>query len=132
MQFLIFSQSYDYFLIIAFEMRQNLEKYRNTINLEDTADALSTGMVSTLLKFNSIISRFKFPQNYGAMSIEQKTRKMPLILSHLIYFLKVRGIERRVNSCWNERESSGPVTLLAMTRDSSSSFHRTITVPSSR
>ena len=58
MHFLIFSQSYDYFLIIAFEMRQNLEKYRNTINLEDTADALSTGMVSTLLKFNSIISRF--------------------------------------------------------------------------
>ena len=29
-------QRYDYFLIIAFEMRQNLEKYRNTVNLENT------------------------------------------------------------------------------------------------
>ena len=48
-------------------MQQILEKYRNTVDLEDAADALSTGMVSTLLKFNSIISRFKFPQNYGAM-----------------------------------------------------------------
>ena len=36
MHFLIFSQSYDYFLIIVFEMRQNLEKYRNTVNLENT------------------------------------------------------------------------------------------------
>ncbi len=36
MRFLIFSQRYDYFLIIVFEMRQNLEKYRNTVNLENT------------------------------------------------------------------------------------------------
>ena len=49
MRFLIFSQRYDYFLIIVFEMRQNIEKYRNAVNLEDAADALSTGMVSTEL-----------------------------------------------------------------------------------
>ena len=29
-------QRYDYFLIIVFEMRQNLEKYRNTVNLKNT------------------------------------------------------------------------------------------------
>ena len=29
-------QRYDYFLIIVFEMRQYLEKYRNTVNLENT------------------------------------------------------------------------------------------------
>jgi len=39
MRFLIFSQRYNYFLMIAFEVRQNLEVHLNIVDLEDAADA---------------------------------------------------------------------------------------------
>ena len=39
MRFHIFSQRYNYFLMIAFEVRQNLEVHLNIVDLEDAADA---------------------------------------------------------------------------------------------
>ena len=55
----------------------------NTLPLSvlKAADAFKTGIVSTLLKFNSIILRFKFPQNYGVMIGCQKTRMWDSVLA---------------------------------------------------